>query len=179
MQSEIIYFKHQLNKISKFSQHNNQIDDHYDEQIEKLEKKDIKYDTSAKIMFIPKNMKKMFHEIKEYKRSRSLASTPRGSKKHSITYQTIEIQVHNLRNQLNHKESLRIPSSEGPKVTIPMQASRLEKKSIDYLRNPSSQTTQESERVPYTEEERATTDKELKQLMEQLKRVGQDQNEHY
>ena len=51
-----------------------------------------------------------------------------------------------------------------------MQASPQEKKSVDYLRNPSSLDENPT---------KSHQDRELNILLEQLRQVGQDQNEHY
>jgi len=142
-------------------------------------------ENNQKIMFIPKNMKRILQDIQG--KQRSIASAKPQSlkqkkyKNHFVKksmFNKVEVKIFNFRtkNAAIEPQAERTPASVWPKVSIPMQSNAAEKKSVDYLRNPSSQ---DNGRVPVSEKEKSTTDKELDLLMEQLKRVGQDQNEHY
>jgi hypothetical protein len=138
-----------------------------------------------KIMFIPKNMKRMLQEISKSKRSIASISSSKNAtavarsmaKRKGTEVRMIKVEIKNFRAK-SVKQDERTPSSEVPKITAPMQSNDAPPKQVDYLRNPSS-TTASDDRVPVTTQEKATTDRELNQLMEQLQRVGQDQNEHY
>ena len=131
-----------------------------------------------KIMFIPKNMKKVIHEISE-KKWDSQKIGRKLSKAH--VSKDVPISVFRMHGQGVAKKNdlpLNVANSVSPemttemKITVPMQDAPQEKKSVDYLRTPSAEEKT-------SKEARGASDKEINRLLEQLRQVGQDQNEHY
>ncbi|MDH4468993.1 MAG: hypothetical protein QE271_13120 [Bacteriovoracaceae bacterium] len=135
-----------------------------------------------KIMFIPKNMKKMIHEIADRKiASKEILPKKRKrqiSKEVPIRVMRFDGKGDAANKDHFHQQVFSDNSRPDIKITAPMQAQPQEKKSVDYMRNPSSQDGPEDAGSSHNTH-KSSQEKELNLLLEQLRQVEQDQNEHY